>query len=306
MRTSEPLAEKEPRRSMPCGRLSEVGPIEHVVLSHLVDAFRDDRRLDRQWRDLNYLGRRDLGASLAEYERFVEHLEDSGAETSFLPRREDGNLDAINARDAAVLGPDGAILCNMGKRQRRAEPEALGAHFSSLGLPLMGAVTGEGRLEGGDVVWFDDRTVAVGRGYRTNDEGIRQFRALLGTSIDELVVVPLPHWRGAADVFHLMSMLSPIDDDLALVFSPLLPVPFREWLLARGLKLVDVPASEFETMACNVLALAPRRCLMVDGNPETRSLLEAEGVEVRTYGGREISYKGGGGPTCLTRPVRRG
>ena len=306
MRTSEPLAEMEPRRSMPFGHLSEVGPIDHVVLCHPADAFLDDRRLDRQWRDLNYLSRPDLDRSLAEYECFIELLEDAGVETSFLPRREDGNLDAIYARDAAVLGPDGAILCNMGKRQRRAEPETLGAHFSRLGLPLKGAVTGEGRLEGGDVVWFDDRTVAVGRGYRTNDDGIRQFRALLGSSIHELVVVPLPHWRGAADVFHLMSMLSPIDDDLALVYSPLLPVPFREWLLARGLELVDVPASEFETMACNVLALAPRLCLMVEGNPETRSLLEAEGVEVRTFAGREISYKGGGGPTCLTRPIRRG
>jgi N-dimethylarginine dimethylaminohydrolase len=171
---------------------------------------------------------------------------------------------------------------------------------------VLGAITGEGRLEGGDVVWFDDRTVAVGRGYRTNDEGIRQLRTLVGEAVDEVVVVPLPHWKGAEDVFHLMSILSPIDDDLALVYAPLLPVPFREWLLARGIKFVEVPESEFDSMGCNVLALAPRKCLALAGNPLTRERLEAEGVEVREFVGREISRKGGGGPTCLTRPIVRG
>jgi N-dimethylarginine dimethylaminohydrolase len=289
---------------MPCGRLSEVGRIEHVILGHPADAFRDDARIDEQWRDLNFLGRPDYAAALDEYERFVELLRGEAMEISFLPRDESATLDAIYAHDAAVMSPEGAILCNMGKPQRRAEPEILGHHVGEIGLPLKGVINGAGRLEGGDVVWLDDHAVVVGRGYRTNDDGIDQLRALLGGGI-ETVVVPLPHWRGEADVFHLMSMLSPIDDDLALVFSPLLPVPFREWLLARGLRLVDVPEVEFETMGCNVLALAPRKCVMLEGNPGTKARLEAEGVDVRTYRGEEISRKGGGGPTCLTRPVRR-
>ncbi|MGH6630847.1 MAG: arginine deiminase family protein, partial [Burkholderiales bacterium] len=123
--------------------------------------------------------------------------------------------------------------------------------------------------------------------------------------VDEIVSVPLPHWNGTTDVLHLMSFLSPIDDDLALVYSRLMPVPFREWLLARGIKLVEVPDEEFATMACNVLALAPRRCIMLEGNPRTRRLLEAEGVEVSVFRGEEICAKGAGGPTCLTRPILR-
>jgi N-dimethylarginine dimethylaminohydrolase len=127
---------------------------------------------------------------------------------------------------------------------------------------------------------------------------------LLGDSI-ELVVVPLPHWRGEGDVFHLMSIISPVDRDLAVVYSPLMPVPFRERLLDRGIQLVEVPDAEFESMGANVLAISPRRCVALAGNPRTRERLEAAGAEVLVYGGEEISVKGGGGPTCLTRPIAR-
>ena len=155
------------------------------------------------------------------------------------------------------------------------------------------------------MAWLGPRTVAVGRGYRTNDAGIAQLRALLGDSADEFITVSLPHWRGAEDVFHLMSIISPVDSDLAVVYSPLLPVPFREQLLARGETLIEVPDEEFGRMGANVLALAPRRCVLLDGNPITRARLEAAGASVLTYEGSEISLKGGGGPTCLTRPLVR-
>jgi N-dimethylarginine dimethylaminohydrolase len=146
--------------------------------------------------------------------------------------------------------------------------------------------------------------VAIGRGYRTNDAGIAQFRAIVGSDVD-VRVVPLPHYRGAGDVFHLMSILSPVDETLAVVYSPLMPVPLREWLLDRGIALVEVPDDEFEAMGTNVLALGPRRCVMLDTAPVTRARLEAAGAEVLTYTGAEISVKGGGGPTCLTRPLLR-
>ena len=174
-----------------------------------------------------------------------------------------------------------------------------------MGYPIAGRIAPPGLLEGGDVIWLDRRTVAVGRGYRTNDEGIAQLRLLLGDSIDELIVVPLPHWRGPGDVFHLMSMISPVDRDLAVVYSPLMPVTFRETLCARGITLVEVPDDEFETMGANVLAIGPRRCIMVAGNPMTRARLEQAGAQVAEYEGLDISLKGGGGPTCLTRPLQR-
>jgi N-dimethylarginine dimethylaminohydrolase len=128
---------------------------------------------------------------------------------------------------------------------------------------------------------------------------------LLGDAIDELITVPLPHWRGPADVFHLMSIISPVDDDLAVVYSPLMPVAFREFLIARGTTLVDVPDEEFDTMGANVLALAPRTCVMLNQNPLTRERLEKNGATVIAYEGSDISLKGGGGPTCLTRPLKR-
>ena len=113
------------------------------------------------------------------------------------------------------------------------------------------------------------------------------------------------HWHGPEDVFHLMSIVSPIDRVLFLVYSPLMPVPFREALISRGIELLEIPDSEFATLGCNVLAVAPREVLMVAGNLETRARLERAGVTVHEFAGREICLKGGGGPTCLTRPLTR-
>ncbi len=189
----------------------------------------------------------------------------------------------------------------MGKAERATEPAAQADALTGAGIAIGGRITAPGRLEGGDLIWIDERTLAVGRGYRTSADGIGQLRALVGEAVD-VVEVPLPHWRGQGDVMHLMSLISPVDRDLAVVYSRLLPVPFREWLLGRGMTLVEVPDDEFETMATNVLALAPRRCLMLAGNPRTRRALEQAGCEVLEYEGTEISVKGAGGPTCLTRP----
>lgn len=285
--------------------LSEVGPLRRVALRRPEAAFVDDDTLDAQWQSLNYTGRPDLARAVAEYEHFVAVLKGAGAEIDFLPADPGLTIDSIYVRDAAIMAPNGLILCNMGKPARAAEPRVNGNALSRCGIPVIGAIEGEGRIEGGDLVWLDDRTLAVGRTYRTNDEGIRQLRSMVGPEV-EVVVAPMPHYRGPADVFHLMSVLSPIDHDLALVYSPLMPIPFRDWLISRGMQLVEVPDGEFETMGCNVLALAPRRCLMLSGNPRTREALRRAGATVIEYDGMEISTKGQGGPTCLTRPLLRG
>jgi len=287
------------------GELSETGAISRLVVKHAADAFLDADAIDAQWQDLNFTAPPDLARAIEEYEHFLALVASQGAELVRLERCDDVPIDSIYVRDASLVTPHGVVLCRMGKPQRQREPAAHGAACRKLGIPIAGEITEPGLIEGGDVVWLDDRTVVVGRGYRTNDEGIRQFRAILGDAIDELITVPLPHHRGPSDVFHLMSIISPVDRDLAVVYSPLMPVPFRQQLLARGITLVEVPDDEFESMGANVLAIAPRRCVMVAGNPRTRARLEVHGAHVLEYEGTEISLKGGGGPTCLTRPLSR-
>ena len=289
---------------MPSTAQSDVGQIRRLVLKHARDAFVDEATIDRQWRQLNYVGRPDLGRAIAEYDRFVALLEALGAEVTFLPKDGNVTMDSIYPRDAVIPTDRGVILCSMGKEDRRTEPAAVGGLLGRLDVPILGIISGAGRLEGGDVTWLDRTTLAVGRGYRTNDEGIRQLRELLGDGT-EVVVVPLPHWRGPADVFHLMSMISPVAADLAVVYAPLLPVPFREFLLGRRFSLIEVSDQEFESMGCNVLAVAPRVCLLRSGNPITRQRLEAAGVAVHEFAGDEICGRGAGGPTCLTRPLAR-
>ncbi len=280
-------------------------PLRRVLLLHARDAFAGQARIDREWRALHYAAPPDFARAVAEYDAFAEILRACGVEICWMPSEEGATLDALYVRDAAVVAHDGAVLGRMGKPQRRGEPAALGAFLESLGVPVLGAVAAPGLLEGGDVVWLDDRTVAVGEGYRTNAEGIRQLAALLGERVDEVLPVPLPHWHGPAGVLHLMSLLSPLADDLALACSRLLPVPFRQRLLARGVTLIEVPKDEFATLGGNVLALAPRKALLAAGNPQTQRLLERHGVDVWTYPAEEISRKGEGGPTCLTLPLLR-
>ncbi len=285
---------------------SETGRLTHVAVKHARDAFVDAAAVAAQWKDHHFTAAPDIGRAVDEYDRFLDILRSTGVDILLLPRDAHVTLDSIYARDASIVCERGVILCRMGKRLRAEEPAAQERAFRSAAtpLPIAGRIEPPGRLEGGDVVWLDARTLVVGRGYRTNAEGIRQLRSLLGASV-EVVEVPLPHWRGEGDVMHLMSLISPVDRDLAVVYSPLMPVPFREWLLERGFRLVEVPDQEFDTMGANVLAVAPKRCVMLSGNPGTRDALERAGVEVVEYEGTEISVKGGGGPTCLTRPLAR-
>lgn len=283
---------------------NEFGELRRVALRHARDAFAGPGRAEDEWRALNFTAPPDVGLAVAQYDAFRELFRASGVRIDELPPASDLTMDAIYVRDASIVTPTGVVLCRMGKPARENEPAAQGRAFEALGITVAGAIEPPGQIEGGDVVWFDERAVAVGRGYRTNDAGIEQFRDLLGPGVD-VIVVPLPHYRGPADVFHLMSIVSPVDEEAAVVYSPLMPVPFREWLCARGIRLIDVPDEEFDSMGTNVLALAPRRCVMLEGNPVTRARLEAAGVDVSVYDGSEISVKGGGGPTCLTRPLER-
>ena len=179
------------------------------------------------------------------------------------------------------------------------------SYFESLDIPILGKIKKPGNLEGGDVVWISERSVAVGEGYRSNSEGIKQLKDLLSDLVDNVISVPLPHWTGPLDCLHLMSLLSPIDKDLFLVYSRLLPVPFLKYLSLLKIKLIHVPDNEYDSMGCNVLAVAPKKVIMLEGNPETKKMLEKNKVEVFCYDGSEISLKGAGGPTCLTRPFLR-
>jgi N-dimethylarginine dimethylaminohydrolase len=287
------------------GAQSDAGTIERMLVRHVRDAFVEPAKIQAEWRQLGFTAPPDLDRAIGEYDAFLATLRRSGATIDALPASPDLTLDSVYVRDASIVSDRGVILCRMGKPQRKDEPAAHARYCREAGLSVLGAIEPPGTLEGGDFVWLDGRAAAVGLGYRTNSEGVRQLRALLDDAVDELIEVPLPHWKGPDDVFHLMSIFSPVMRDLAVVYSPLLPVPFRQLLLARGISLIEVPDEEFGTMGANVLAIGPRHALMVGGNPRTRGLLEAAGIEVVEYAGAEISLLGGGGPTCLTRPLSR-
>ena len=284
---------------------SESGKIKSVFIKRAEQAFISEEHMNQYWKQLNYLAKPDFQKALDEYKNFESVLLQEGAELFYLPEDDTVNMDSIYCRDAAIATNNGMIICNMGKAARKNEPQAEKKAFEANGIPVLGTITSPGTLEGGDVAWIDEHTLAVGHTYRTNEEGIRQLTSLLKPMDVEVITVPLPHYKGSSDVFHLMSIFSPVDKNLAVVYSPLMPIVFRNFLLQRGYELIEVPDEEFDSMGCNVLALSPRVCLMVEGNPKTKAALEQAGCKVIIYPGEEISVKGGGGPTCLTRPMYR-
>jgi N-dimethylarginine dimethylaminohydrolase len=284
---------------------SEYGRIASVVLKRPVDAFVDDDTLSKQWKSLNFLEKPDLKKAVVQYEAFEKILTSKGPEVIYLPSDPNLSIDSIYTRDASIVTDFGVVLCSMGKPTRGGEPAAEGEEYKKNDIKILGTTQSPGTLEGGDCAWIDPITLAVGRTRRTNDEGIRQLKELLEPKGVKVLVVPMPDYQDAADVFHLMSVFSPIDSNLAVIYSPLMPLGFRNEFLNRGYMLIDVPENEFQSMGCNVLAIAPRTCMMVAGNPETKKWIEAAGGQVMEYNGSEISVKGGGGPTCLTRPIER-
>jgi dimethylargininase len=258
--------------------------------------------LDR-WREYEWRAEPDSVRIFEEHEAFCATLEQAGVEVVVAVPL-DGNPDAIYVHDPAMVADGRAILLRPGKEARRGEVALIAAELARAGLEVAAGLEGDEWAEGGDLLWLDDRTLVAGRGYRTNDAGIEALRRAL-PEVD-VTVVDLPHYHGRGEVMHLLSLVSPLAEDLAVVYPPLMPVRLVELLEERGIGFVEVPDEEFESMACNVLALAPRVALALGGNRETRRRLEAAGVEVLVYSGEELSRKGDGGPTCLTRPLVRG
>ena len=254
------------------------------------------------WQMCGWRAEPDPSGILTEHEAFCELLAGAGAEVVLAESPADGNPDAIYTYDPALVADAGAILLHPGKKCRRSEVPAMAEDFERAGVPVAGRLGDPEWAEGGDLCWLDERTLLAGYGYRTNEAGIARLQELLPGV--EVLAFDLPHWHGRDEVMHLMSLISPLAPDLAVVYPPLLPTRLAQLLEERGVELVEVPDEEFATMGSNVLALAPRVALAVEGNPETRRRMERSGIEVLTYRGDELS-KGDGGPTCLTRPLLR-
>ncbi len=247
----------------------------------------------------------DHAKAVAEHREFCAILEGEGIEVVRQPPAAPGALDAIFVYDPSMVTDEGAVIGRLAKEARRAETRPVADFYRALEIPILARIEGSGMLEMGDLFWIDEYTLAAGEGFRTNAAGLEELEIRLQPFSIDIIRVPLPYWHGPTECLHLLSLISPIDEGLAVAYLPLLSANFVSVLQAAGWKVVPVPDEEFATQGANVLALGPRKVLVLAGNPVTRQRLERAGCEVLEYTGDEISHNRGGGPTCLTRPLLR-
>ncbi|MGQ9800504.1 MAG: dimethylarginine dimethylaminohydrolase family protein [Candidatus Saccharicenans sp.] len=287
------------------GAQSMVGQILRVVVKRPSEAYISEEKVKREWQALGFTAPPDLIRAEEEFSRLEEILKQEGVEIHYLPVDERTTLDSIYTHDPVLITEAGAIILQMGKEERTGETQAFEDALRGWEVPILGRLTGKATAEGGDLLWLDERTLIAGRSFRTNQEGINQLQKILQPLGVRVMAYDLTYWNGPGAVLHLMSFISLLDVDLAVVYKRLLPVALYKLLLERGVKLVEIPEEEFPTQGCNVLALAPRRVAMLEGNPVTASKLQDSGCFVYEFPGSEIAFKGSGGPTCLTRPLER-
>jgi dimethylargininase len=245
----------------------------------------------------------DLDRAQREHDGLVDVLDGLGARVHVLDHEPADDPDLVYVFDPLLVTDTGAIPLRPGKPNRAGEPVIVERYLNDQGIPTVGRIEAPGTVEAGDTVWLRDGLFVIGRTLRTNDAGARQLAAIVGGDVR---IVDVPYWKGPAELVHLMSVISPVSDDLAVVFLPLLPAGLHEWLGELGIGLVEVPEDEYPTLGCNVLAVRPGVVVVADGNPVTRRRLESAGVEVHAIPLREVGENGSGGVTCLTRPILRG
>jgi N-dimethylarginine dimethylaminohydrolase len=287
------------------GCQSMVGRLRRVIVKRPEEAFRSPACIDKEWKDLGYTRPPLLGLAVHQHQQFVKLMQEAGAEVLYLPVDERTGMDSLYAHDPVLITDRGAVILQTGKAARRGEGPAIADALKDWDVPILGSIDGSATAEAGDLLWLDHDTLLAGRGFRTNALGIERLSDLLNPLGVTVIPFELPYWNGPGDVLHLMSFISLLDEDLAVVYRRLLPVPLFELLTVCGIELVDVPEEEYATLGCNVLTVGPRRVIVVRGNPVTRSRLEAVGCSVSEFDGSEICLPGAGGPTCLTRPLLR-
>jgi N-dimethylarginine dimethylaminohydrolase len=258
-----------------------------------------------QWQGIGYRHPPSLVAAQAQHDLLCRELESFGAEVVLLEGDEQFSLDGVYVHDPSFIADAGAICLRMGKDCRTSEPRRHREFYASLGIPVLGSIEEPGTVEAGDMVWLDSTTLLVGRGYRTNQAGVEQLQTLLAPAGVEVITAPLPHGAGPASCLHLMSLMSLLDERTALVDLGWLAVETVEVLRERGFRLIDIHSSERDSLACNVLALGNGTLLAFRENRQTIERLGRAGFTVKSIPGSEIGINGGGGPTCLTRPLLR-
>ena len=287
------------------GLNSNVSTLKTVILKNPQAAFKSQKTIDLQWQDLNFIDKPDFKKSVTQYQNFIDILNDNHVEILYIPEDEKTSLDSIYTHDPIFMTPNGAVIGNMGKTQRKPETIMMKNYLNEIGIPILGEIINDATLEGGDVIWIDEKTVAAGLTYRTNIKGIDQLRKILSTISVEVICVDLPHWNGPVDVLHLMSLISPLKDDLFLIYKKLLPVGLLKLLKQLDIKTISIADEDYDSLGCNVLPLSTTKCLITSGNDKTFKIIEDNGIEVIEFQASEICYKGSGGPTCLTRPIYR-
>jgi dimethylargininase len=245
---------------------------------------------------------------LAQHKTFSDLLVGHGVDIVWMDEDNPKIADAVFSYDASLMTPAGAILMNPGKSLRQGEQALHQAFYQRQNIPVIGEITGDATAEAGDTLWLDNNTLAMGRGFRTNQSGIDQMTEILADQGITVHAFDVPYYHGAAACLHLMSLVSLVDTKTAAICETLFPVSLYQLMQAMGYNFISLPYDEYQasgTLSGNILTVAPGESIMIDGFPETRNALEAAGINLQVFDGDALCIGCEGGPTCLTRPILR-
>ena len=158
----------------------------------------------------HYTSRPDAALAMQQHDAFTSILTKHGVQLHYHSSDAgiEGDSDSIFVHDPMLTTPAGAIMMQLGKPLRQAEGRAMKAMVQSLGVPILGELEGNATAEGGDCLWLDSKTLAIGEGYRTNMKGISKIATWLQPHGVTVVPFQLPHFHGADACLHLQSLIS--------------------------------------------------------------------------------------------------
>jgi len=214
-------------------------------------------------------------------------LLDAGFEVYNISELKD-HPNSVFTRDVSLVTPEGYIKLKMGLESRKGEEEWMAQQLESQGIKEVGSISGNGRVEGGDVI-ITGSIAFVGLSKRTNEEGVNQLSTIFNAMSIEVRSVEVP-----GPFLHLGGAMSILSSNDVLCCKGIFPKHFF-----NGFNHIEVARDNF--VSGNIISLGNHEVITEKTNTAAIDILKQNGYHIHSIDLSEF-IKGTGGPSCLILP----